>query len=54
MRCWDITVQENQQPLVSSAFLINKTSGTIKVFGYDLDRQLAQLKRHIGLVPTRI
>lgn len=31
--------------------LINKTSGTIKVFGYDLDRQLAQLKRHIGLVP---
>lgn len=31
--------------------LIKKTSGTIKVFGYDLDLQLAQLKRHIGLVP---
>ncbi len=31
--------------------LINKTSGTVKVFGYDLDTQKAQLKQQIGLVP---
>ncbi|MBN6710231.1 ABC transporter ATP-binding protein [Haemophilus haemoglobinophilus] len=31
--------------------LVNKTSGTVKVFGYDLDHQLSQLKQHIGLVP---
>ncbi|MGM0430976.1 MAG: ABC transporter ATP-binding protein [Pseudomonadota bacterium] len=31
--------------------LVNKTSGTIKVFGYDLDTQLTDLKRQIGLVP---
>ncbi|HAS14718.1 MULTISPECIES: ABC transporter ATP-binding protein [Idiomarina] len=31
--------------------LVNKTSGKVKVFGYDLDTQLTDLKRQIGLVP---
>jgi len=31
--------------------LVNKTSGTVKVFGYDLDKNQAELKQHIGLVP---
>ncbi|KMK51731.1 ABC transporter [[Actinobacillus] muris] len=31
--------------------LINKTSGTVSVFGYDLDQQKTQLKQQIGLVP---
>lgn len=31
--------------------LVNKTSGGVKVFGYDLDIQKMQLKRQIGLVP---
>ncbi|OOR99208.1 ABC transporter [Haemophilus paracuniculus] len=31
--------------------LVNKTSGTVKVFGYDLDRQKSQLKHQIGVVP---
>lgn len=31
--------------------LINKTSGSVKVFGYDLDSQKTQLKTQIGLVP---
>lgn len=31
--------------------LVNKTSGSVKVFGYDLDTQLSRLKQHIGLVP---
>ena len=31
--------------------LVNKTSGTVKVFGEDLDQNPAQLKQHIGLVP---
>lgn len=31
--------------------LVNKTSGTVNVFGYDLDRQKIQLKQQIGLVP---
>ncbi len=35
--------------IVSS--LINKTSGTVKVFGFDLDENPSQLKQHIGLVP---
>lgn len=33
------------------ASLVNKTSGTVKVFDYDLDTQLASLKTQIGLVP---
>lgn len=33
------------------ASLINKTAGEVKVFGYDLDTQLVELKRQIGLVP---
>lgn len=35
--------------IVSS--LVNKTQGKVQVFGYDLDTQLADVKRHIGLVP---
>lgn len=35
--------------IVSS--LVNKTQGQVQVFGYDLDTQLADVKRHIGLVP---
>lgn len=31
--------------------LVNKTSGTVKVFGFDLDTQKIQLKQQIGLVP---
>lgn len=31
--------------------LVNKTSGTVKVFGYDLDTQKTLLKQQIGLVP---
>ncbi|MCL2858199.1 MAG: ABC transporter ATP-binding protein, partial [Streptococcaceae bacterium] len=35
--------------IVSS--LVNKTSGSVEVFGYDLDKQLVQAKQQIGLVP---
>lgn len=31
--------------------LVNKTEGQVSVFGYDLDTQLGDLKRQIGLVP---
>ena len=31
--------------------LVNKTSGTVNVFGHDLDREPSALKRCIGLVP---
>ena len=31
--------------------LVNKTAGQVKVFGYDLDTQINQVKEHIGLVP---
>ena len=31
--------------------LVNKTSGSVKVFGYDLDTQKTQLKQQIGVVP---
>ncbi|MEH6454456.1 MAG: ABC transporter ATP-binding protein [Psychromonas sp.] len=31
--------------------LVNKTSGKVSVFGYDLDTQLEQAKAQIGLVP---
>ncbi|GAA0368861.1 ABC transporter ATP-binding protein [Alkalibacterium iburiense] len=31
--------------------LVNKTSGKVKVFDYDIDGQLMQAKRQIGLVP---
>lgn len=34
--------------------LINKTSGTINVFGHDLDRHVNMVKRCIGLVPQEI
>ncbi|HPY41538.1 MAG TPA: ATP-binding cassette domain-containing protein, partial [Thiolinea sp.] len=35
--------------IVSS--LVNKTSGTVSIFGYDLDRQREMAKAQIGLVP---
>ncbi|MDT2570446.1 ABC transporter ATP-binding protein [Enterococcus raffinosus] len=31
--------------------LVNKTSGNVKVFGYDLDKELVMAKQQIGLVP---
>ncbi len=31
--------------------LVNKTSGTVEVFGYDIDKQLELAKQYIGLVP---
>lgn len=31
--------------------LVNKTSGTVKIFGYDIDTQLELAKAQIGLVP---
>lgn len=31
--------------------LVSKTTGSVKVFGYDLDTQLNQLKNQIGVVP---
>ncbi|MDR9750433.1 ABC transporter ATP-binding protein [Pseudomonas sp. SZMC_28357] len=31
--------------------LVNKSSGTVNIFGHDLDRNPAQLKRSIGVVP---
>jgi len=31
--------------------LVNKNEGSVKVFGYDLDTQINDLKRHIGVVP---
>ncbi|WP_063656261.1 ABC transporter ATP-binding protein [Aliivibrio fischeri] len=31
--------------------LVNKTSGKVQVFGYDIDTQLVEAKQQIGLVP---
>ncbi|WP_430610030.1 ABC transporter ATP-binding protein [Enterococcus sp. DIV0876] len=31
--------------------LVNKSSGTVRVFDYDLDKELVQVKQQIGLVP---
>ncbi len=31
--------------------LVNKTSGTVKIYGYDLDGELEKAKSYIGLVP---
>lgn len=31
--------------------LVNKTAGTVKVFGYDLDTQKIQVKQQLGVVP---
>lgn len=31
--------------------LVNKTSGSVKVFGYDLDKEVVNAKRQLGLVP---
>jgi ABC-2 type transport system ATP-binding protein len=38
--------------IVSS--LVNKTSGTVEVFGHDLDRERAAVKAEIGLVPQEL
>ncbi|NLS12781.1 ABC transporter ATP-binding protein [Vibrio sp. SM6] len=34
--------------------LVNKTSGTVKVFGFDIDSQLELAKQHLGLVPQEV
>ncbi|MDD1782301.1 ABC transporter ATP-binding protein [Enterovibrio sp. ZSDZ35] len=31
--------------------LVNKTSGSVKIFGYDIDTHLVEAKRQLGLVP---
>jgi len=31
--------------------LVNKSHGTVKIFGYDLDKEINEAKRQIGLVP---
>ncbi|WMY97529.1 MAG: ABC transporter ATP-binding protein [Arsenophonus sp.] len=31
--------------------LVNKTSGIVKIFGYNLDKNIVQVKRQLGLVP---
>jgi len=31
--------------------LVNKTSGTVAVFGYDIDTHFSQTKKHLGVVP---
>ena len=31
--------------------LVNKTSGKVKIFGYDLDTEIVRAKQQIGLVP---
>lgn len=31
--------------------LVNKTSGTVKIFGYDIDTDLEMAKSHLGIVP---
>lgn len=31
--------------------LVNKTAGSVRVFGYDLDTQMSQVKQAIGVVP---
>lgn len=31
--------------------LVNKTSGTVEVFGYDIDTHFSQAKKHLGVVP---
>ncbi|MGX9418524.1 ABC transporter ATP-binding protein [Vibrio sp. WJH972] len=33
------------------ASLVNKTSGKVSVFGYDIDARLEEAKQHLGLVP---
>jgi len=38
--------------IVSS--LVNKTSGTVKIFGHDLDRELVAAKTCLGVVPQEI
>ncbi|MCA9486712.1 ABC transporter ATP-binding protein [Candidatus Woesearchaeota archaeon] len=34
--------------------LVNKTSGSVKIFGYDIDKNLADAKRCLGLVPQEL
>ena len=34
--------------------LVNKTGGTVEVFGYDIDRELEVAKSCIGVVPQEI
>ncbi len=38
--------------MVSS--LVNKTSGQIKIFGYDLDKDLVRAKKHLGMMPQEV
>ncbi len=38
--------------IVSS--LVNKTSGDVNIFGYDLDKDMSRAKRQLGVVPQEI
>ncbi len=31
--------------------LVNKTTGTVRVFGYDIDKDIVNAKRQLGIVP---
>ena len=31
--------------------LVNKTSGTVKVFGFDTEEDVVRSKQHLGIVP---
>ena len=50
MLFWDRMAQENQRRLGLTS-LVNKTSGKVKIFGYDLDAEMVRAKQQIGLVP---
>lgn len=41
----------NPPPSGILSTLVNKTSGTVNIFGHDLDQSPAALKRCIGVVP---
>ena len=34
--------------------LVNKTSGKIKIFGYDIDTDFIQAKKHLGVMPQEV
>lgn len=43
--------QEKSTTIGIISLLVNKTSGSVKVFGYDIDTHLEDAKSQIGLVP---
>ena len=51
MRYLDLTALANQTAIGIICSLINKTSGTVEIFGHNIDQNFAQAKRLLGLVP---